>query len=128
MSVHHSEATTGTSGAYNGTGMAILQLGTSYQDYTWHLYYQHATGELRDLELNNYEWVPASNTGVDLPASVKNGTPLAVASYEVPKSPPTVYISTVHMETTILTPAVVSYILCRLVGDITRNSQLGRGR
>lgn len=79
--------------------MAILQLGTSYHDYTYHLYYQHATGELRDLELNNYEWVPASNTNVGLPASIKNGTPLAVASYELPQSPPTVYIPSAYIET-----------------------------
>lgn len=95
MSGHYSRVfTIPNTGAYNGTGMAILQLGTSYHDYAYHLYYQHATGELRDLELNNYEWVPASNTNVGLPASVRNGTPMAVASYEVPKAPPTVYIST----------------------------------
>ena len=70
-----------STGAYNGTGMVLLQLGTSYQDYTYHLYYQHATGELRDVVLNNNEWVPAQYTNVGLPASVKNGTPMAVASY-----------------------------------------------
>lgn len=73
--------------------MALLQLGTSKDDYIYHLYYQHATGEIRDLELNNYEWVAASYTNVGLPATVKNGTPMAVATYAVdPKSQPIVYI------------------------------------
>lgn len=79
-----------TTGAYNGTGFALLQLGTSYNDYAYHLYYQHASGEIRDLELKNYEWVPAAYTNVGLPASVKNGTPLAVASYEDAEPYPTV--------------------------------------
>ncbi|MCJ1265925.1 hypothetical protein MMC22_005807 [Lobaria immixta] len=68
-------------GAYNGTGMALMQLGTSNSDYAYHLYYQHFSGEIRDVYLNNYEWVPAAYTNVGLPASVRNGTPLAVASY-----------------------------------------------
>lgn len=58
-----------------------MQLGTSNSDYAYHLYYQHYTGEIRDVYLNNYEWVPAAYTNVGLPASVRNGTPLAVASY-----------------------------------------------
>lgn len=70
-----------TAGAFKGTGMALLQLGTSNNNYAYHLYYQHFQGEIRDVYLNNYEWVPAANTNVGLPASVRNGTPLAVASY-----------------------------------------------
>ncbi|MCJ1423915.1 hypothetical protein MMC29_001800 [Sticta canariensis] len=70
-----------TTGAANGTGLALLQLGTSDNDYTWHLYYQHSSGEIRDIYLNNYEWVPAANTDVGLPASVRDGTPLAYTSY-----------------------------------------------
>lgn len=61
--------------------MSLMQLGTSDNDYTYHLYYQHFSGEIRDVYLNNYEWVPAAYTNVGLPASVRNGTPLAVASY-----------------------------------------------
>lgn len=70
-----------TAGAFNGTGMALMQLGTSNNNYAYHLYYQHFSGEIRDVYLNNYEWVPAAYTNVGLPASVRNGTPLAVASY-----------------------------------------------
>lgn len=62
--------------------MAVLQLRTTNADYTYHLYYQHSSGEIRDLELNNYQWVPAAYTNVGLPVSVRNGTPMAVASYE----------------------------------------------
>ena len=47
----------------------------------WHLYYQHESGEIRDMELQNYEWVAASYDDVELSASARNGTPLAVASY-----------------------------------------------
>lgn len=80
-----------TTGAYNGTGMALLQLGTDEHEYSYHLYYQHATGEIKDLELKNYEWVPASYHDVGLPASVRNGTPMALASYQEPGQHPTVY-------------------------------------
>lgn len=46
-----------------------------------HLYYQHGSGEIRDMELENYEWVEASYDGVQLSANARNGTPLAVASF-----------------------------------------------
>ncbi len=77
-------------GAYNGSGIALLQLGRSNIDYSYHIYYQHSTGEIRDLELKNYEWVPAAYTNVGLPTSVRNGTPMAVASYENSEPWPTV--------------------------------------
>lgn len=47
----------------------------------WHLYYQHESGDIRDMELQNYEWVPASYDNVELSANTRNGTPLAVASF-----------------------------------------------
>ena len=65
----------------NGTGLALLQLGTSYQDYMWHLYYQHESGDIRDMQLQNDEWVQASYDDVELSANARNGTPLAVASF-----------------------------------------------
>lgn len=47
----------------------------------WHLYYQHESGDIRDMELENYEWVQASYDDVELSANARNGTPLAVASF-----------------------------------------------
>ena len=46
-----------------------------------HFYYQDSSGGIRDMELQNYEWVEASYDGVQFSANARNGTPLAVASY-----------------------------------------------
>ena len=57
----------------------------------WHLYYQHESGDIRDMELQNYEWVQASYDDVELSANARNGTPLAVASFaETAEKYPTV--------------------------------------
>lgn len=93
--------------------MVVLQLGTSDADYTYHLYYQHRSGEIRDLQLNNYQWVPAAYTNVGLPVSVRNGTPMAVASYENSAPWPTVPIPNTNGKLSCANPAnLVSHILC----------------
>lgn len=92
--------------------MAVLQLGTTNADYTYHLYYQHFSEEIRDLELNNYQWVPAAYTNVELPDSVRNGTPMAVASYENSAPWPTIPNPNPNEKLSCAKPVnLVSYIL-----------------
>ena len=62
--------TSSTNGAYSGSGIAVLQLGKTYMDFTYHLYYQHATGEIRDLEFSSYQYVSAADTTIGLPVDV----------------------------------------------------------
>lgn len=77
------DLSTSISRPINGTGLVQLQLGTSDRDYTTHLYYQDSSGAIRDMQLQNYEWVEASYDGVQLTANARNGTPFAVGSYSV---------------------------------------------
>ncbi|KAI9810614.1 MAG: hypothetical protein M1827_006176 [Pycnora praestabilis] len=73
-----------TSGAFNGTGLAILGLGETGTDAVQlHLYFQHFEGQIRQATLVNLEgsWAGGDDSNIIVASNVLNGTPIATISY-----------------------------------------------
>ncbi|KAI9705860.1 MAG: hypothetical protein M1836_005266 [Candelina mexicana] len=68
-----------TSGAFNGTGIALLDLGSD--SVNLFAYYQYHTGEIRSSSLVNNKWSAGGQADIVTTLNVKNGTPLGAVSY-----------------------------------------------
>lgn len=68
-----------TSGAFNGTGIALLDLGIGSVDLFF--YYQHYTGQIRASELRSNVWRQGQNNNIVVTSNVKNGTPISAVAY-----------------------------------------------
>ena len=80
-STHHDEDYS-TSGAFKGTG--LIPYSPNRHGETPFLLFQHYTGQIRQLTLNDngLTWAEGSSSDVIVGSDVRNATPIAVASYE----------------------------------------------
>ena len=68
-----------TSGAFNGTGIALLDQGSD--SVNLFVYYQNHAGQVRSSALVNNKWTSRGDADIGVAPNVKNGTPLATVSY-----------------------------------------------
>lgn len=70
-----------TQGAFNGSGLAIASYSFDADDHgSIVLYFQHHTGQIRYLQLNNGDWEGGDESTIVAPAA-KNGTPISAVAY-----------------------------------------------
>ncbi|KAI9876342.1 MAG: hypothetical protein M1830_006739 [Pleopsidium flavum] len=69
-----------TSGAFNGTGMALLDLGVdrAVDAFVW---FQDYKGQIRSSELKGLAWRQGQSSDIVVASNVKNCTPLTAVSY-----------------------------------------------
>jgi len=68
-----------TSGAFKGTGTALLDLGIGAKDLF--MYFQDYTGQIRSSELKGIAWLKGPTSDIVVGSNVKNGTPISAVSY-----------------------------------------------
>ncbi|MCJ1430517.1 hypothetical protein MMC29_008435 [Sticta canariensis] len=97
-STHH-DGDYSTSGAFKGTG--LIPYSPDRDGKSSFLLFQHYTGQIRQLTLNDngFTWAEGSSSDVIVGSDVRNATPIAVASYEKDNISWThlVYIDTSHL-------------------------------
>ena len=85
---HHDAAPTtnpayfSTSGAFNGTGIALATESFGQESYgTVVVYFQHWTGQIRNMQLSDSgDWVGGDETTI-VATDARNGTPIAAVAY-----------------------------------------------